>query len=347
MIAAWCVFLAFVVVVLALDLGLVRRSSREIGFREALALSIVWVALGLGFAGVVFLAYEHTVWGLGTTTDPVDGVVNDGARAMQKYLTGYVVEKTLSIDNIFVITAVFGSLAVPIVQRHRVLFWGVLGALVMRAVMIVAGARLIEEFHWILQVFAVLLVVTAVRLLMGTQGPHDPRQSLLLRWIRRLVPVVDGDHGPRFFVRVPRGAATVLAVTPLGVALMLVEGTDLIFAIDSIPVIFAITGDPFLVFTSNIFALLGLRSLYFVLAGMVDRFRYLKTSLAFVLLVVGVKMLAADEVKQVLGSHFNLVLLVMIVLIITAGIVASLLVERAIGRNGPAWGRALVRDPGA
>lgn len=347
MIAAWGAFLAFVVAVLAFDLGLVRRSARQVGFREALGLSVLWVALGLAFAGVVFVAYENKVWGLGMAVDPADGVVNDGTTAMHKYLTGYVVEKTLSIDNIFVITAIFGALAVPGVHRHRVLFWGVLGALGMRAVMIIAGSRLIEEFHWLLQVFAVLLLVTAVRLLFGSEGSHDPKQGLLLRIVRRVFPVIDDYRGPNFLVPVPRGAATILALTPLGLALVLVEGADLIFAIDSIPVIFSITGDPFLVFTSNIFALLGLRSLYFVLAGMVDRFRYLKTSLALVLLVVSVKMLAADQLKAVLGQHFTLGLLVTIVTIIGLGIVASLLVERVAPRCGAAWRSALARDPAA
>ena len=328
MIAAWALFAAFVIVLLALDLGVFHRSAHVVGFREALGWSAVWLTLGVAFAGVVYVGYEHKVWGLGTAIDPVDGVVNDGVSAAEKYLTGYLVEKSLSVDNIFVMSMIFTTLAVPGIYQHRVLFWGVAGAVAMRAVMIVVGARLIAEFHWLLGVFAVFLIITGLRMLTARDEHWDPAKSRLLRWCRGLVPIVDQYHGQRFFVRVPRAAGTVLALTPLAVALVMVEAADVVFAVDSIPAIFAITGDPFLVFTSNVFAILGLRSLYFALAGLVGRFRYLKPALATVLLVVGGKMLAAEQLHHLLGPRFNLVLLTVIAGIILTGVVASIVADR-------------------
>lgn len=341
MVTAWILFIALVLILLALDLGVFHRTAHVVGFRESLAWSAGWLTLGLAFAAVVFVAYEHKWCGLGTHVDPVDGVFNSGALAVEKYLTGYVVEKSLSIDNVFVIAMIFSSLAVPAIYQHRVLFWGVLGALVMRAVMIIVGARLIEEFHWVLYVFAGLLIVTALRILFANSEHADPGQSLVIRLCRRWFPVTDQYHGQRFVVPLPppraaRGAAALWALTPLALALIMVEAADLVFAIDSIPAIFAITGDPFLVFTSNVFAMLGLRSLYFALAGIVVQFRYLKVALAMVLFVVGGKMLAAEWLKNALGADFNLYLLGVIVAIITTGVVASLLAERWTLRGGRA-----------
>jgi tellurite resistance protein TerC len=340
MIAAWALFAAFVVVLLALDLGVFHRSAHVVGFREALGWSAVWLTLGVAFAGLVYVGYEHKIWGLGTAIDPVDGFVNDGTSAAGKYLTGYLVEKSLSVDNIFVMSMIFTTLAVPGLYQHRVLFWGVAGAVAMRAVMIVVGARLIAEFHWLLGVFAVFLIITGVRMLTAREEQWDPARSRMLRWCRRLVPIVDQYHGQRFFVRVPRAAGTALALTPLAVALVLVEGADLVFAIDSIPAIFAITGDPFLVFTSNVFAILGLRSLYFALSGLVGRFHYLKPALATVLLVVGGKMIAAERLHDLLGPRFNLVLLGVIASIILTGVAASVIADRRarLARNDTAVG---------
>lgn len=340
MITAWIAFLGLVLGLLALDLGVFHRKAHAVGMREALGWSAVWVSLGLAFAVVVFFAYDLGWWGLGTAIDPVDGMVNTGATAVEKYLTGYVVEKTLSIDNIFVIATIFSSLAVPQMHQHRVLFWGVLGALAMRAAMILVGAQLIREFHWILYVFAIFLLVTAFKILCSKPGHADPEASLLVRVCRRWLPVTSRYHDQRFLARVrpaemvatagadvtdghADGGRTLLALTPLALALVMVEGADLVFAVDSIPAIFAITGDPFLVFTSNVFAMLGLRSLYFALAGMVTQFRYLKTALALVLMVVGGKMLSAEWLKHALGSHFNLYLLAVILAIICGGVVAS------------------------
>lgn len=349
MIWIWLAFIAFVLMMLALDLGVFHRKAHVVGVKEALAWSAVWLAMGLTFAVFVYFAYEGRWFGLGTVVDSVDGLMNDGARATEKYLTGYVVEKSLSVDNIFVIAMLFGFFAVPPFYQHRVLFWGILGALILRGAMIALGAKLIAEFHWVLYVFAVFLILTAIKMLFLETEQTDPNKNIVVRLTRRLFPVTSRFHGEHFVVRAGApasyegelpGAPSIpdlvvdnarpgtLLLTPLALALIMVETTDVIFAVDSIPAIFAITGDPFLVFTSNVFAILGLRSLYFALAGMVDKFRYLKVALATVLLVVGVKMLLAEWLKLVLGKHFNLVLLVVVLGILAAGIAGSLLADR-------------------
>jgi tellurite resistance protein TerC len=329
---AWIGFLCFVLVMLGLDLGVFHRKAHAIGFREALGWSAVWLAMGLSFAILVFYAYDQKWWGLGLALDPVDGAINSGYSAAQKYLTGYVVEKSLSVDNIFVIAMIFGSLAVPSMYQHRVLFWGILGAIAMRGVMIVVGARLIAEFHWLLTVFAGFLIFTGVKMLLAKEEHSDPAASGPVRLLRRWLPISERFHGQRFLV--PRsaegGGGSLLMLTPLALALILVEGADLVFAVDSIPAVFAITGDPFLVFTSNVFAILGLRSLYFALAGMVGMFRYLKPALAIVLLVVGGKMLAAETLKHSLGPQFNLYLLGVIVTILATGVIASVITDRRL-----------------
>ncbi len=349
MIWVWLAFIAFVLMMLALDLGVFHRKAHVVGVKEALAWSAVWLAMGLTFAVFVYFAYEGRWFGLGTVVDSVDGLMNDGARATEKYLTGYVVEKSLSVDNIFVIAMLFGFFAVPPLYQHRVLFWGILGALILRGAMIALGAKLIAEFHGVLYVFAVFLILTAIKMLFLETEQTDPNKNIVVRLTRRLFPVTSRFHGEHFVVRAGApasyegelpGAPSIpdlvvdnarpgtLLLTPLALALIMVETTDVIFAVDSIPAIFAITGDPFLVFTSNVFAILGLRSLYFALAGMVDKFRYLKVALATVLLVVGVKMLLAEWLKLVLGKHFNLVLLVVVLGILAAGIAGSLLADR-------------------
>jgi tellurite resistance protein TerC len=351
MLLPWLTFVAFVLVLLALDLGVFHRRAHVVSFREAVGWSLVWLSLGLAFSGVVYGCYEYGWGGLGAQVDPVDGLVNTGATAVGKYLTGYVVEKSLSVDNIFVISMIFASLAVPAIHQHRVLFWGVIGALAMRAAMIVVGARLIAEFHWVLYLFAAFLILTAVKMLVSRVEHVDPSASTVMRLCRRWLPVTDRYHGQRFLVPAggeARPGATIWLLTPLAVALIMVEAADLVFAVDSIPAIFAITGDPFLVFTSNVFAMLGLRSLYFALAGMVATFRYLKPALAAVLLVVGGKMLAAEWLKETIGPSFNLYLLGVIASILAVGVMASLVSERrraaslalAVGA-GDARGRSL------
>ncbi len=345
----WIGFIVFVLLLLALDLFVFHRKAHVVSIREAVGWSGVWLALGLSFGIFVYFGYEAHWLGLGAVADPVDGLVNDGAMAVEKYLTGYIVEKSLSADNIFVIAMIFGFFAVPAIYQHRVLFWGVLGALVMRGVMIVLGAQLIARFHWVLYIFAAFLILTAIKMLFAKTEHVDLDRNPVIRWTRRFFPVTARFHGEHFIVRagspesyesaVPGGMVEpdgvvadakkdAVLLTPLALALITVETTDLIFAVDSIPAIFAITADPFLVFTSNIFAILGLRSLYFALAGMMEKFRYLKVSLAIVLLVVGMKMLFAGWLKTVIGKQFNLYLLAVVVLILTAGIVASLIADK-------------------
>jgi tellurite resistance protein TerC len=346
----WAGFVAFVILMLALDLGVFHRKAHVVGVKEALGWSAVWIALALAFSVFVYHGYEHQWMGLGTAPDAVDrsaeypeGKVNDGRTAVVKYLTGYVVEKSLSVDNVFVIAMIFGFLAVPPLYQHRVLFWGILGALAMRGVMIGVGARLIAEFSWILMLFGVFLIFTAVKMLLIKESA-DPNSTWVVRLTRRLFPVTERFHGEHFLVRAGSSASheaetpgnVVLPdrvvdgarpgtwlLTPLALALIIVEATDLVFAVDSIPAIFAITADPFLVFTSNVFAILGLRSLYFALAGAIETFRYLKVSLALVLGLVGVKMLAHTWLKSLLGPNFNLYLLLAVLGILAAGVVAS------------------------
>jgi len=342
----WLGFISFVLLLLALDLGVLHRKAHVVAMKEALLMSVLWISLGLIFAVFVYFGYENHWMGLGNTVDAVDNVINDGASATVKYLTGYVVEKSLSIDNIFVIAMLFGFFAVPSIYQHRVLFWGILGALVMRAIMIAVGAALIAEFHWVLYVFGAFLIITAIKMFFMKAENIHPDQNIVIRLTRRLFPVTSHYHGQHFIVRagspasreseLPGGAeepdeavagikAGTIMLTPLALVLVMVETTDLIFAVDSIPAIFAITADPFLVFTSNVFAILGLRSLYFALAGMLTKFKYLKPALALVLLVVGVKMLSAKWLKEMLGEAFNFYLLGVVLLIIAAGIVASLI----------------------
>lgn len=345
----WGLFILFVIGMLALDLGVFHRKAHAIGVKEALSWSVIWIALGLAFAVFVYFAYAETWFGLGRSVDPVDGRINDGWTAAIKYLTGYIVEKSLSMDNIFVIAVIFSYFAVPPIYQHRVLFWGILGALVLRGVMIALGAKLIAEFHWILYIFGAFLILTAVKMLMLNTHHAEPGHNPLVRLARRLFPITEQFHGEHFLVRagsaqsheaaVPGTVAIpdrvvestqpgALMLTPLALALLTVETTDVVFAVDSIPAIFAITADPFLVFTSNVFAILGLRSLYFALAALVDKFRYLKVSLAIVLAMVGAKMLAAKWLKENVGPYFNLWLLALVFAILIAGVVVSIVAKR-------------------
>jgi len=352
MIWIWAAFVGFVLLLLFLDLGVFHRRAHVVKMKEALGWSAVWILLGLSFTVFIYFGYENHWVGLGNSVDAVDGMVNDGRSAAIKYLTGYVVEKSLSVDNIFVIAMIFGFFAVPPIYQHRVLFWGILGALVMRGAMIAIGTKLVSDYHWVLYVFGVFLIITAVKMLLLKTDHSDPNRNVVVRWTRRLFPITSRFHGEHFLVRagspaskesdLPGNAAVpdeavqqakpgTLMLTPLALALIMVETTDLIFAVDSIPAIFAITADPFLVFTSNVFAILGLRSLYFALAGMIGMFRYLKVSLALVLILVGVKMLAAPWLKEMLGANFNFYLLGLVFLVLAVGITVSWLVGRKPG----------------
>ncbi len=328
MVVVWIAFLVFIFFLLALDLGVFHRKAHVVSVREALTWTCVWVTLALTFSGFVYFAYEYQWFGLGLAPDPVDrsaafpnGRINDGWSAFLKFITGYVVEESLSVDNVFVIAMLFQYFAVPREYQHRVLFWGIIGAVAMRGLMIAVGAQLVAEFSWILYVFGGILILTAIKMAFFTSEEIDPAQNFLVRQVRKHFPVTDGYHGEHFFVRGAQG----VMLTPLALALVMVETTDLIFAVDSIPAIFAITADPFLVFTSNVFAILGLRSLYFALAGALHSLHYMKHALAAVLLVVGVKMLAHQPIEDALGENFNLYLLGVVLLILATGVVASLL----------------------
>jgi tellurite resistance protein TerC len=352
-------FLALVLLLLALDLGVFHRTAHVVSVREALGWSAFWIGLGLVFTVFIYVGYERHWLGLGLTPDlmtvapqmveNVGLVYNDGASAAVKYLTGYLVEKSLAVDNIFVIAMLFGFFAVPAMYQHRVLFWGIVGALLMRGAMIAVGAQLIQRFSWIIYVFGAFLILTGIKMLLLKTDEVDPNRNIVVRLTRRLFPVTERFHGQHFFVRagsassheaatpgaavevdrvVDAAPAGTLLATPLFLALVMVEFTDVIFAVDSIPAIFAITGDPFLVFTSNVFAILGLRSLYFALAGMIDEFRYLKVSLALVLMLVGAKMMTHVWLKELVGQYFNLYLLAVVVFILAAGVVVSLLATR-------------------
>ena len=334
----WIVFLIFIFALLAIDLGVFHRRAHVVSVREALAWTIVWIAVAFAFAGFVYLGYQQHWLGLGLEPDPVDrsaaypnGRVNDARSALLKFVTGYVVELSLSADNVFVMATLFGYFAIPRMYQHRVLFWGILGALAMRGAMIAIGARLVAEFSWILSVFGAVLVLTALKMLFMNTVAGDPDHNVVVRLMRRFLPVTNRFDGEHFFVRAPLrqdqggspGQAGGWMLTPLAPALVMVETTDLVFAVDSIPAIFAITADPFLVFTSNVFAILGLRSLYFALAGALHVFRYLKHALAVVLLTVGVKMLAHTWLERVLGPDFNLYMLAAVIVILATGVLVS------------------------
>ena len=283
----WPGFVVFVLALLALDLGVFNRKAHAPGVAEALAWSAFWICLALGFNALVFFLYENNWIGAGLAF-PED---ISGREAAVEFFTGYVLEKSLSLDNIFVIALIFSYFEIPLKYQHRVLFWGVVGALVMRGLMIAVGAMMIARFAWTTYVFGALLIVTAFRMARARHDNIDPDRTPLVRLARRFFPVTDGLRGERFVV--VEGGRT--AITPLLLVLLTVEATDILFAIDSIPAIFAVTHDPFLVYTSNVFAILGLRSLYFALAPLLGYFRFLKASLILVLAFVGVKMLLAHH----------------------------------------------------
>ena len=298
--ALWAGFVVFVLAMLALDLGVFHRKAHEVKFKEALGWSAVWVSLALVFNAGIW-------WKFGT-------------EAGVQFLTGYLIEKSLSVDNIFVFVIIFSALRIPALYQHRVLFWGILSALVLRAVMIVAGVAMLERFHWLIYVFGAFLILTGAKLFLHRNKEEHPENGLAMRLARRLIPStnrLDGAH----FLTLENGRRV---ATPLLMALLLVEVTDVLFALDSIPAIFAVTRDPFIVFTSNIFAILGLRSLFFLLAGAVEKFSYLKVGLSAVLIFVGAKMSLVDVVKIPPALSLGV-----ISVLLGGSIVASLLKARA------------------
>jgi len=272
----WLAFIAIVVTLLALDLGVLHKKQREIGVTESLVLSAGYITLGLAFGGWVW-------WYLGET-------------AGLQFVTGFVIEKSLAMDNVFVIAMIFTYFAIPRLYQHRVLFWGILGVIVLRAIMIGVGSTLVEQFGWVLYIFAAFLILTGIKMWLTADKEYDVGSSGALRFIRKRLRVTETLHGNRFFVRRddPGTGKPMLFATPLFLALAMVEIVDVVFAVDSVPAIFAITTDPFIVYTSNIFAILGLRALYFALAAMVHRFHYLKYALAVLLVFIGSKIFVAD-----------------------------------------------------
>ncbi|WP_299359733.1 TerC family protein [uncultured Paracoccus sp.] len=308
----WGAFLAAVLILLVLDLGVLNRGDHEIGVRKSLMLSAFYITIGLLFGGFVW-------WQLGQTS-------------ALEYWTGFIVEKSLAMDNVFVIATIFGFFAVPRHLQQRVLFWGILGVIMLRAIMIGFGAAFVQRYDWVLLIFAVFLVFTGIKMLMADDEEADLSQNLALAWLTRHLRVTDGFVGNRFFVRQPgRSGAMRTFVTPLFLALVVIEVADLIFAIDSVPAIFAITTDPYLVYTSNIFAILGLRALYFALAAILHRFAYLKRALAILLIFIGGKVIGAEIVGIEKGPPL---LSLGVTFVILAGGVILSLVRTASLRHG-------------
>jgi tellurite resistance protein TerC len=310
----WVGCIVVVLGLLALDLGVFHRKAHAVSTKEAASWTVVWITLALLFNGAIYL-FWHAMMPGSTATN---------GQAALEFLTGYLIEYSLSVDNIFVFVLIFSYFRVPAAYQHRVLFWGIMGALVMRAILILVGAALIEQFHWVIYLFGAFLIFTGIRMAFHKEEEIHPDDNPLIKLARRVIPVTNSYEGQHFFVR----HAGKLMATPLFLVLLLAESTDLIFALDSIPAIFAVTLDPFIVFTSNVCAILGLRSLYFLLAGAVDKFYYLKLGLATILTFVGLKMVLADI------FHIPIfVSLLVIVSVLAIAIVVSLLRTRRLERQ--------------
>ena len=305
----WGVFISLVLGLLALDLGVLHKNSKEIGVRESLLMSGFYIAIGFAFGGWIW--YQS------------------GQQSAMEYVTGFVVEKSLAMDNIFIIAMIFSYFAIPRQYQHRVLLWGILGVIVLRGIMIAGGAAIVENFHWVLYLFAAFLVFTGLKMLFSSDhDENDIGNNRILKFLRSHLPVTNRLHGEKFFVKETDETTGKLKtfVTPLFLALIMVEIADLIFAVDSIPAIFAITTDPFIVYTSNIFAILGLRALYFALAALIHRFAYLKYALAAVLVFVGSKIFVADMLG--IAKIPPAVSLGVTVAILVTGVVGSLIATR-------------------
>ena len=317
----WVGFNVFVLAMLALDLGVFHRKAHVVSLKESLTWTFVWIGLAL--------AFNLGVWHYAGSTKALE------------FFTGYLIEKSLSVDNVFVFALLFSYFAVPPLLQHKVLFWGILGALIMRAIMIAAGAALIAKFAWIIYVFGGFLILTGIKMIVKREEEIHPERNPVVKWFKRLMPVTPDYRGDKFFVR----ENGIRMATPLFVVLLLVEISDVIFAVDSIPAIFAVTKDPFIVYTSNVFAILGLRSLYFALAGVMDKFHYLKIGLGVVLAFVGVKMILAHTAWKI----DTLVSLGVIVVILTTSVVWSLVKPKAakhvVPNPGPGVLKVKPREP--
>ncbi len=282
----WILFIALIIIFLALDLGVFHKNDHVIKTKEAGIWTAVWIAVALSFSGAI-----HWLFSSGLVENPTGLSPNN---AVLKYITGYLIELSLSIDNVFVIAVIFSAFKVPALYQHRVLFWGILGAIVFRGLMIVFGVALINRFEWIIYVFGVFLLYTAFKMLKGDGHRFDPKNSFVFRQIKKVYPITSSMHGHDFFIK----RMGVTAATPLFVALIIIELTDVLFALDSIPAILAITADPFIVFSSNILAILGLRSMYFLISRMLEKFRYINYSLVVILAFVGLKMLFSHQLEM-------------------------------------------------
>lgn len=311
----WLLFIGLVVALLVFDLGVLNKDDHEIGIAESLRLSAMYITLGLAFSGFIY-------WQM-------------GGEATAQYLTAFIVEKTLAMDNIFVIALIFGFFAIPREYQHRVLFWGILGVIVLRGIMIGLGATIVENYHWVLYLFAAFLIFTGVKMLFANEESHDMADNRALAWLRRRIRVTDQLHGHAFTVRIPDAATGTLVrwATPLLLALIVIEVADLVFAVDSVPAVFTITTDPYIVYTSNIFAILGLRALYFALAAILHRFAYLKYALSILLIFIGSKIFIADAMGWAkfppawsLGITF---------VILTIGVIVSLSKTRGAAPGAP------------
>lgn len=305
----WVGFNVFVLAMLAVDLGIFHKHAHDVSSKEALTWSIIWVTLALCFNACIYFFWNDL--------SPQSSYSN--AEAATAFFTGYIIEKSLSIDNIFVIALIFGYFAVPKLYQHRVLFWGILGALVMRGLMIWLGAALITEFHWVIYIFGGFLIISGIKMALQKDAHIEPEKNPLVRFFKKFMPITNEYDGQKFFT-IKNG---VKMATPLFVALIIVEFTDLVFAVDSIPAIFAVTKDPFIVYTSNVFAILGLRSLYFLLANAVHKFMYLKLGLSVILVFVGIKLLLTGTAYQ-LSTELSLgVIATVLVLSVVASFIRN------------------------
>jgi len=303
----WIFFILTIIIFLALDLGVFHKNEHVIKSREAAIWTTVWITIALGFSWVIYWLFLN-----GLVENPTGLTPNN---AVLKYITGYLIELSLSIDNVFVIAVIFSAFKIPPLYQHRVLFWGILGAIVFRGVMIIFGVALINRFEWVIYIFGVFLLYTAFKMLNGANHEFNPKKSFIFRQIKKIYPVTSSLHGHNFFIK----RMGVKAATPLFVALVIIEMTDVLFALDSIPAILAITADPFIVFSSNIFAILGLRSMYFLISRMLEKFRYINYSLVLILAFVGLKMLFSHQIE--LPEWISLTVISVSLL---AGILASL-----------------------
>ncbi|MEB8329014.1 TerC family protein [Flavobacteriaceae bacterium KMM 6897] len=307
----WIAFIALILVFLALDLGVFHKDEHVIKSKEAAIWTAIWVTVALAFSAVIYWLFDGNHIANPTGLTP--------SKAVIKYITGYLIELSLSVDNVFVIAVIFSSFSIPPLYQHRVLFWGILGAIVFRALMIIFGVALITKFDWIIYVFGVFLLYTAFKMLKSNEEEFDPRKSFIFKQIKKIFPISTKLNGHDFFIK----KMGIRAATPLFVALIVIELTDILFALDSIPAILAITADPFIVFSSNIMAILGLRSMYFLISRMLEKFRYINYSLVVILAFVGIKMLLSHHVEFPEWLSLSVIALALI-----GGVAASMLLVK-------------------